>query len=110
MEWAGLAAQLALAAVFATAGGLKLRERRDMARSLAEVVLAIALLVPGVGRWAAAAAALILLAYTGNLLAARARGRDDDCDCFGAAHPVPAGRAIARNAVLVIVAVVATVA
>lgn len=100
MEAAGLAAQIVLAAVFATAGILKLRERRDPGRSLAEVVLAVALLVPPTSGWAAAAGALILLAYTGRLLADRER----DCDCFGAAHPVPAGQAIARNAVLVALA------
>jgi hypothetical protein len=107
MEWVGFAAQLALAAVFATAAVLKLRERRDVGRSLTELALAAALVLPGAGPWAAGAAALILLAYTGNLLAARSRDPDADCDCFGAAHPVPAGRAIARNAALILLALVA---
>jgi thiol-disulfide isomerase/thioredoxin len=123
-------AAVALAAVFAVAGAAKLADRRGSigaARAfgiperlagvvgvglpLAELGIA-ALLIPQETRWAAAGAALVLVAaFCVAIGAALARGTRPDCHCFGQLHSEPVGwRTLARNAVLaaLALAIVAT--
>ncbi|HUR85611.1 MAG TPA: MauE/DoxX family redox-associated membrane protein [Solirubrobacteraceae bacterium] len=124
METLALAVQIALAAVFATAGVAKLRDRAGSRQALtdfglparlaapgavalpvAELVIAPALLVVPLARVAAIAALVLLLAFVGGILRALARGQAPDCHCFGQVHSAPAGRGtVARNALLAVLA------
>jgi hypothetical protein len=113
---------LALAVVFGWAGVAKLAHGEDTARSFAafglpwperlavavpaaELVLAAVLVAaPAVG----AVLSLAVLAGFSTLLAlARRRGRTAGCGCFGGARPAPPSVELARNAVLLVVALVA---
>jgi uncharacterized membrane protein YphA (DoxX/SURF4 family) len=129
MDAATLAAQLVLAAVFVVAGVAKLHDlpgsRRGMANlgvpeqfsaaavvipAIGEIVLAAALIVPATDRWAALAAAALLLGYSGGIVNARARGRMPDCRCFGQIYSGPAGwGTIARNLGLAALALFAAI-
>jgi hypothetical protein len=113
-----------LALLFAAAAFHKLRAPRGFAVTLeayallpralvsafawalagAEVVLAAALLVPGLGAKPAAGGALLLLVYSGAIGANLLRGRTDiDCGCLGPAARQPLSPwLLARNGVLVV--------
>jgi thiol-disulfide isomerase/thioredoxin/uncharacterized membrane protein YphA (DoxX/SURF4 family) len=115
-----LGAQLLLAAVFGLAGAAKLFDlagsRRAMAHfglppraasaaglvlPLAELAIAVALVLRPTARWAAFAAFILLVAFVVGIAHAMRRGRAPDCHCFGQVHSAPAGRwTLARNAAL----------
>src|SRR4051812_33235801 len=120
MDDAVLAARLLLAALFVLAGvgkladlpgfrgtlrGFGVGERPArigaIALPIAELATAAALLVQPWAMWGAAAALLLLVAFTGAIVNALARGDAPDCGCFGALHSAPVGRwQVARNAAL----------
>jgi len=124
MDSVALGAQLLLAIVFATAGIGKLRDRPGSRTALtefgvperlapagavllplAELCVAVALLVHQSARWGAIAALLLLLAFIGGIARALARGEAPDCHCFGQIHSAPAGReTLARNGLLAVLA------
>lgn len=76
---------------------------------IVEIVIAVALLVPGLRAWAAAAAALLLALYTGAISINLWRGRRDiDCGCSGPGLERPLSSALlVRNGVLIVMAVLA---
>ena len=119
-----LVGSLVLAAVFATAGGAKVRDlsgSREAMRGFgvppslaaplgvtlpfAELAVAVALLA-GPTRTLGALGALTLLAGFSLAIAWNlARGHTPDCHCFGQLHSSPAGpRTLARNAALIALA------
>src|SRR4051794_25909295 len=120
MEAGVLVARLLLAGVFIVAGvgkladapgfrgtlrGFGVAERRArigaVALPIAELATAAALLVQPWATWGAAAALLLLAAFTGGIVNALARGDTPDCGCFGALHSAPVGRRqVVRNAAL----------
>ena len=124
-----LIARLALAAVFAVAGvaklldldgsmtalrGFHLPERlvRPVGVGLPVVeILATLLLLPTSTAWTGALlAALLLLGFLAGMLNSLRLGEAPDCHCFGQLHSEPVGpRAIGRNAVLLVIAVVVVV-
>ena len=72
---------------------------------LAELATAIALVPRPSARWAAVAAALLLLAFVAGIAYALSRGRAPDCHCFGQLHSSPAGRGtLIRNLGLALLA------
>jgi hypothetical protein len=75
----------------------------------AELAIAAGLLAPGAGRPAGLAAAALFALYAGAMLAALGAGRRGiDCGCGGPAGSRPLGPAlVARNALLVVAALVA---
>ena len=122
-------ASLVLAAVFVTAGVAKLRDlsgsREAMegfgvpaylvaplgfAVPLAELTLAVALLIGPTRTWGALGAMGLLAGFSLAIAWNLARGRTPDCHCFGNLHSSPAGpTTLARNAGLIaLAAVVAT--
>ena len=76
----------------------------------AEIGIAAALLLPGFAPLGTLAAALLLCAYAGAMAINLWRGRRDiDCGCVGAAARRPLSSAlVVRNAVLVVLALAAT--
>ena len=121
-----MVARLLLAAVFATAGTTKLRDRAGFQHTLhefglphaslaiagiaipiVELVIAVALACSGATAWWGAAGALAMLplfsiAVAYNLI----RGRNPQCHCFGQLHSTPVGwRTLVRTLVLALVAV-----
>ncbi len=126
MDVAGLLARLALGAVFVASGGLKLSDREVWRRQAAdlgvrsavatalpwgELVLG-ALLVAGVAPpWPAVAALALLVAFTVFIARRLHDGERPPCACFGARSDRPLGaRQLVRNAVLLLVALLAIVA
>jgi uncharacterized membrane protein YphA (DoxX/SURF4 family)/thiol-disulfide isomerase/thioredoxin len=115
-----VAAQLFLAAVFALAGAAKLFDPAGSRRAvadfgvppqaarvigmllpLAELAIALALVLHPSARWAAAAALVLLLAFVAGVANAMRRGRDVDCGCFGPVYSATAGSAtLVRNLLL----------
>ena len=74
-----------------------------------EVGLTATLLIPGVARWAAAAAASVLLLYSIAIAINLARGRREiDCGCGGDADQNLHPGLLARNAMLIAAAVLAS--
>ena len=72
-----------------------------MALPVAELVVAIALLIAPSARWGATAALLLLLTFAGGVARAMSRGEAPDCHCFGQIHSEPAGRStLIRNGIL----------
>lgn len=66
---------------------------------IAELAVAIALLIRPSARWGAAAALLLLGLFVGGVARAMSQGRAPDCHCFGQLHSEPAGRStLIRNA------------
>src|SRR5947209_4997139 len=130
MAVALLVSRLALAAVFAAAGTAKLADRdgaqkaaldfgapRRLAAPLAvalpvaELGVAILLLLAGSARAAAVGAVALLVLFSAAIAVAVLRGRAPDCHCFGQLHSEPAGwKALARNALLAALAVFVVVA
>jgi peroxiredoxin len=119
-----LIARLLLTAVFAFAAIGKLLDRAGSRQAVvdfgvpdglsgpvaallpvAELAVAVALLVPATARWGAVGALVLLGAFVVAIARSMIRGEAPDCHCFGALHSEPAGwRALARNALLVGVA------
>jgi thiol-disulfide isomerase/thioredoxin len=113
-----------LAAVLATAGIAKLRDRagtRDaiarfgvpaslaaplaLAVPVAELSAALALVAGPTRAWGAFGALVLLVGFSLALAWNLARGRTPDCHCFGQLHSSPVGpRTLARNAALIAVA------
>jgi peroxiredoxin/uncharacterized membrane protein YphA (DoxX/SURF4 family) len=111
------ATRLMLALVFATAGVAKLADRPGTRRALnefgasasiavplalllpvAELMVAAMLLVPGLDRWGAACALVLLVLFSAAIANSLVQGRTADCHCFGQLHSSPASwRTIARN-------------
>lgn len=78
---------------------------------IAELAVAIALLLRPTARWGAVGALLLLLAFSGGVARAMSRGEAPDCHCFGQIHSEPAGSStLIRNAVLAVAAAVIVVA
>jgi thiol-disulfide isomerase/thioredoxin len=68
---------------------------------VAELAVAVAMLLVPTARWGAAGAFLLLLAFSAGIARAMSRGEAPDCHCFGQIHSEPAGSsALVRNAVL----------
>lgn len=115
-----LAARLALAAVFATAGVAKLLDQPGSRQALSgfglpdrivpvtgallpvtELAVAVTLIPQPTARWAAVGAACLLVAFMAGIARAIARDEAPDCHCFGQLHSAPAGpNTLARNALL----------
>jgi uncharacterized membrane protein YphA (DoxX/SURF4 family)/thiol-disulfide isomerase/thioredoxin len=115
---------LMLAAVLATAGVAKLRDRagsRDAIAGfgvpaslaaplalivpVAELSAALALVAGPARTWGALGALVLLVGFSVAIAWNLARGRTPDCHCFGQLHSSPAGpRTLARNAALIAVA------
>lgn len=75
---------------------------------VAELALALLLVVPATSRGGAVGAVVLLAAFTVVIAANLARGRRPACNCFGRLDPGPiGGRTLVRNGVLIGVAVVA---
>jgi thiol-disulfide isomerase/thioredoxin/uncharacterized membrane protein YphA (DoxX/SURF4 family) len=78
---------------------------------IAELAVAIALMLRPTARWGALGALLLLLAFSGGMARALSRGEAPDCHCFGQIHSEPAGiSTLGRNAVLALAAAVIVVA
>lgn len=115
-----LAARIALAGVFATAGVAKLAGRRAAARSftefgvpeqlselavsllaVAELVLAVAVLPSATARFGALGIATLLTLFISVILWTLARGQRPACACFGQVRSEPIGpRILVRNSLL----------
>jgi uncharacterized membrane protein YphA (DoxX/SURF4 family) len=121
MSWSTLAAVM-LGAAFLVAGGSKVAAGPAWAAQARElgapgfvvpilpwVEIAVgAALITSVGQVVAAVvAAVLLLAFTALIVGRLAQGRHPPCACFGAWSATPIGwRHVARNAVLIALAVV----
>ena len=119
-----LLARLVLTSVFVVAGLTKLADlagSRQAVRDfgvparlttplglllpLAELAVAIALLLPATAWWGALGALALLLLFVGGIGYNLARGRHPECHCFGQLHSAPAGwPTLIRNLVLTAVA------
>ncbi len=117
--------RLGLAAIFATAGVGKLLDRSGSQQALldfglparwgpsgavalpvAELLVALGLIIQPTARWAAVLAALLLGAFIAGISVALSKGQAPDCHCFGQIHSSPAGTGtLVRNAALAVVAV-----
>jgi methylamine dehydrogenase accessory protein MauD len=120
MATAVLGARVLLAAVFAVAGIGKLRDLNGSRRAmrdfgiparvavaagtllpLAELAVAVGLVIRPSAQWAAVAALALLLAFIAGIANALRRGDSPDCHCFGQIHSAPAGRdTLIRNGLL----------
>jgi uncharacterized membrane protein YphA (DoxX/SURF4 family) len=110
-RWAGSAARLGLAAVFAVAGWVKIFDLAGSGRAVnayrlmpfevakvvgaalpfVELVLALFLLFGLATRLAAAVAAGLLAVYVVGIASVWARGLSIDCGCFGGGGQLPTG-------------------
>jgi uncharacterized membrane protein YphA (DoxX/SURF4 family)/peroxiredoxin len=115
-----LLARLALAAVFATAGVAKLADRTRARETLAdfgvperltpsaailmplaELAVAVALLLTSSARPGAAGALVLLTVFSAAIAANLVAGRTPDCHCFGQLHSSPIGApSLVRNTLL----------
>lgn len=118
-----VAARVALALVFALAGGTKLADLEGSRRALrefglpdrlaalagtglplAELAVAI-LLVTRAAWWGALGASALLVAFIGGIAVSLARGKRPECHCFGQLHSAPVGAGtLLRNGALAVVA------
>src|SRR6476646_6100915 len=112
--------RLFLAGIFAVAGAAKLADlpgsqkaMRDfgvpskladvfgMLLPLAELAIAVALVVPPTAWWGAVAALALLLIFVAGIGYNLVQGRTPDCHCFGQLHSAPAGwSTLIRNLML----------
>ena len=126
MSGVALAARLVLAAIFLIAGLAKLADRQGsrtalegfgvrarlarpvgIALPVAELVTAVALVVPATAWSGAVAAAALVGLFIAGIAVSLARGVEPDCHCFGQLHSEPVGwRTLARNLALLALAVV----
>src|SRR5215813_2966567 len=68
---------------------------------LAELAVAVALVVPMTAWWGGVAALALLLIFVAGIGYNLAQGRTPDCHCFGQLHSAPAGwSTLTRNLVL----------
>jgi len=130
-QWAGTAARLVLAVVFAVAGWSKVSDLAGSGRAVGayrlvpyalakvigaglpfvELALALLLLVGLATRFAAGVAAGLLTVYVAAIASVWARGLSIDCGCFGVGGALPPGQHpdyfwdIARDVGLLAVAV-----
>jgi peroxiredoxin/uncharacterized membrane protein YphA (DoxX/SURF4 family) len=124
MEITLLVLRIVFAAVFLVAGFAKLADLSGSQRAvrdfgvpaglatplglllpLAELVVAIALLLSAWAWWGAIGALALLLVFVLGISLNLARGRTPDCHCFGQLHSKPIGwPTLARNAVLAVLA------
>src|SRR5215831_1017894 len=124
MAFALLTARLLLAAVFLVAGIAKLADLAGSRQALrdfgvparlampfglllplAELAVAVALLLPATAWWGALGALALLLLFVVGIAFNLARGRHPECHCFGQLHSAPAGwPTLIRNLVLAAVA------
>ena len=124
MDVALLIARLLLAVVFFVAGFAKLADlpgSRQALRDfgvpavlanpfgvllpLAEIVVAVALILPVSAWWGALGALALLLLFVAGISYNLARGRTPDCHCFGQIHSSPAGwPTLIRNLLLTAIA------
>jgi peroxiredoxin/uncharacterized membrane protein YphA (DoxX/SURF4 family) len=73
---------------------------------LAEIVVALALILTISAWWAAIGALLLLLLFVAGISYNLAQGRTPDCHCFGQLHSAPVGwPTLIRNAILAAIAV-----
>ncbi|MDA8067375.1 MAG: redoxin domain-containing protein [Actinomycetota bacterium] len=119
-----LAARAVIALVFATAAVTKLRDPAAVratfrefgtgerlaslapALAFAELAVASGLLIQPAARWAAVAAALLLIVFIAGMTNALRAGRRPDCGCFGGLQPAPIGTStLMRNGALVLIAI-----
>src|SRR2546421_7616480 len=116
--------RLGLAAVFGIAGAAKLADRTGFQRALggfglpvgsakpiavalplAELAVAVALILPGTAWWAAGAAVLLLFGFIAVIGRSLARGQTPECKCFGRLSAGQVGRrTIVRNGVFTLAA------
>jgi peroxiredoxin len=124
MHAAELAIRVALAIVFGAAGAAKLLDlqaSRDTTSAFgvperaarvsgtllpfAELATALALLLQPTARWAAVAAAALLVLFSGGVGFALAQGRTPNCNCFGQVSSEQISwRTLVRNAVFAVAA------
>src|SRR5215472_6392294 len=69
----------------------RLAEAFGLLLPLAELAVAVALLLPATAWWGALGALALLLLFVGGIGSNLARGRRPDCHCFGQLHSAPAG-------------------
>src|SRR6266571_1692272 len=120
MDLALLLARLVLTAVFIVAGLGKLADLAGSQQALedfgvskllarpfglllplAELAVAIALILTALAWWGALGAVALLFLFIIGIGYNLARGRTPDCHCFGQLHSAPAGwSTLVRNAVL----------
>ena len=120
----GVAARVVVGLVLLAAGALKARDRRwptDAARfglpraaalvlPWVEVVVGALLVAQFGGRWTAGAALVLLVAFTAAVASKVASGATVPCACFGSlSHAPVSSRTLARNAVLIGLAIVGAV-
>src|SRR5215472_2213745 len=116
--------RLFLAGTFAVAGAAKLADLAGSRKAmrdfgvpgkgadvfglllpLAELAIAVALVVPMTAWWGGVAALALLLIFVAGIGFNLAQGRTPDCHCFGQLHSAPAGRStLIRNLLLAAVA------
>src|SRR5205814_4765308 len=83
----------------------KLADFLGLLLPLAEIAVAVALVVPLTAWWGAVAALALLLMFVAGIGYNLAQGRTPDCHCFGQLHSSPAGwSTLIRNLVLALVA------
>jgi peroxiredoxin len=124
MDTAVLIARIALSVVFGVASAAKfadLQGSRDTVEAfgapravasiagtllpIAELGVAIALLLQATSRWGAVGALLLLIVFSAGVGVALAQGRTPDCNCFGQVSSEQISwRTIARNGVFAVVA------
>ena len=112
-------ARVVLAATFAAAAVGKLADREGsrlaaerfgvppavgVGLPLAELAIAVGLVIPATAAWAAAAAVLLLAVFCVAIARLLIRGEEADCHCFGSLGSARVGRGpLVRNAVLMAV-------
>jgi peroxiredoxin len=126
IAFVGIAARMALAAIFIVAAAAKLRDRAGARQAVAdfglpaalvgpiaqslpysEIVLAIGLIPAATSWWAAWGVFLMLAGFTTGMVVNLLRGRKPACHCFGEMDSAPIGwHSLIRNALLGIVALV----
>src|SRR5215469_15513786 len=129
MDVALLTARVLLAAIFLVAGLAKLADLAGSQQALrdfgvpvklvmplgvllplAELAVAVALLLPATAWWGALGALALLLLFVGGIGSNLARGQHPECHCFGQLHSAPVGwPTLIRNLVLAAVAGVVVV-
>src|SRR5439155_4559559 len=88
----------------------KLADPFGLLLPLAELAVAVALVLPATAWWGALGALALLLLFVGGIGYNLARGRHPDCHCFGQLHSAPAGwPTLIRNLVLAAVAAVVVI-
>jgi len=120
MDTALVLSRLLLAAVFALAGVMKLLDREGSRQAvvgfgvpaslalpvaiglpIAEIAVAVMLLIKPAAWWGALGALALLLAFIVGIAINMAKGNHPDCHCFGQLHSEPAGwPTLIRNSIL----------